>query len=118
MIGRLPVLTSLESLTRDDLVRILTEPKNALTRQYQAMMGYDQVELAFEQDALEAIADKAVEMEIGARGLRSIMEKLMTRIMYAVPSDKTIQKVVITRQCVEGNSAPTVIRRPEKAVNA
>ena len=118
LIGRLPVLTSLESLTRDDLVRILTEPKNALTRQYQAMMGYDQVELAFEQDALEAIADKAVEMEIGARGLRSIMEKLMTRIMYAVPSDKTIQKVVITRQCVEGNSAPTVIRRPEKAVNA
>lgn len=118
LIGRLPVLTSLESLTREDLVRILTEPKNALTRQYQAMLNYDQVELVFEPDALEAIADQAIKMEIGARGLRSIMEKLMTKIMYAVPSDKTIQKVVITKQCVEGTSAPTVLRRPEKAANA
>lgn len=118
LIGRLPVLTSLESLTREDLVRILTEPKNALTRQYQAMLNYDQVELVFEPDALEAIADQAIKMEIGARGLRSIMEKLMTKIMYAVPSDKTIQKVVITKQCVEGTSAPTVLRRSEKAANA
>lgn len=118
LIGRLPVLTSLESLSRDDLIRILTEPKNALTRQYQAMMAYDDVELVFEHDALEAIADKALDMEIGARGLRSIMEKLMTKIMYAVPSDKTIQKVVITKQCVEGKSAPTVLRRPERAANA
>lgn len=118
LIGRLPILTTLESLTREDLVHILTEPKNALTSQYQAMMNYDQVELIFEPDALTAIADKAISMEIGARGLRSIMEKLMTKIMYAVPSDKTIQKVVITKQCVEGESEPTILRRPEKAVNA
>ena len=118
LIGRLPVLTSLESLSRDDLVRILTEPKNALTHQYQVMMGYDDVELTFERNALEAIADQAMAMDIGARGLRSIMEKLMTKIMYAVPSDKTIQKVVITKQCVEGESAPTVLRRPERAANA
>lgn len=118
LIGRLPILTTLESLSRDDLVHILTEPKNALTKQYQVMMDYDQVELVFEPDALTAIADKAISMEIGARGLRSIMEKLMTKIMYAVPSDKTIQKVVITKECVEGEREPTILHWPEKAANA
>ena len=77
LIGRMPVLTSLNSLSREDLIRILTEPKNAMTKQYQALLGYDDVELEFESDALAAIADKAIDMEIGARGLRSVMEKIM-----------------------------------------
>lgn len=109
LIGRLPVLTSLDSLGRDDLVRILTEPKNAMTKQYQALMSYDGVELVFEDEALGAIADKAIELKIGARGLRSVMEKIMTDIMYTVPSDPTISKVVVTGDCVRNSTEPLVI---------
>ena len=109
LIGRLPVLTSLNSLKREDLVRILTEPKNAMTKQYQALMSYDGVELVFEDEALGAIADKAIEMKIGARGLRSVMEKIMTDIMYTVPSDPTITKVVVTANCVRNSTEPLVI---------
>ena len=109
LIGRLPVLTSLNSLKRDDLVRILTEPKNAMTKQYQVLMSYDDVELVFEDEALGAIADKAIEMKIGARGLRSVMEKIMTDIMYTVPSDPTITKVVVTADCVRNSTEPLVI---------
>ena len=115
LIGRMPVLTSLASLSREDLIRILTEPKNAMTKQYQALLGYDDVELEFEPDALAAVADKAIEMEIGARGLRSVMERVMTDIMYSVPSDPTIEKVVITKACVDGDEEPTVLRRLEQA---
>ena len=117
LIGRLPVLTSLDSLDRDDLVRILTEPKNAMTKQYKALMRYDGVELEFEPDALGAIADKAIEMKIGARGLRSVMEKTMTDIMYTVPSDPTIEKVVVTADCVRGVTEPLVIHgQPSDAI--
>ena len=115
LIGRMPVLTSLASLSREDLIRILTEPKNAMTKQYQALLGYDDVELEFEPDALAAVADKAIEMEIGARGLRSVMERVMTDIVYSVPSDPTIEKVVITKACVDGDEEPTVLRRLEQA---
>ena len=118
LIGRLPVLTSLRSLSREDLIRVLTEPKNALTKQYKAMMNYDQVELEFEEEALGAIADKAIAMEIGARGLRSVMEKTMTNIMFTVPSDKTIRKVIVTKQCVEDGSEPTILREGQPAVSA
>ncbi len=118
LIGRMPVLTSLQSLTREDLVRVLTEPKNALTKQYQAMLGYDHVELEFEPDALGAIADEAIAMNIGARGLRSVMEKLMTNIMYTVPSDKTIRKVIVTKECVTDHVEPTVIREAETSAEA
>ncbi|MBQ3263182.1 MAG: ATP-dependent Clp protease ATP-binding subunit ClpX [Oscillospiraceae bacterium] len=111
LIGRMPVLTSLNSLSREDLIRILTEPKNAMTKQYQALLGYDDVALEFEPDALAAIADKAINMEIGARGLRSVMEKIMTDIMYSVPSDPTIEKVVITAACVSGEESPRVTHR-------
>ncbi len=109
LIGRLPVVATLESLNRDDLVRILTEPKNSMTRQYQALMSYDGVELVYEEDALEAIADKAIEMKIGARGLRSVIEGVMTDIMFQVPSDRTAKKVIITADCVTGAAAPTII---------
>ena len=108
LIGRLPVVASLESLKREDLVRILTEPKNAMTKQYKALLSYDGVELEYEQEALEAIADKAIEMKIGARGLRSVMEGVMTDIMYKVPSDTTANKVIITADSVKNGISPVV----------
>ncbi len=111
LIGRMPVLTSLNSLSREDLIRILTEPKNALTKQYEALMRYDDVELVFEPDALGAMADKAIALEIGARGLRSVMEKIMTNILYSVPSDPTIDQVTITSACVNGEEEPIVHHR-------
>ncbi len=110
LIGRLPVITPLSSLGREDLVRILTEPKNALTKQYKALLDLDNVELIYEPEALDAIADKAIEMEIGARGLRSVMEKAMTKVMYEVPSDPTIRKVVITADCIKNGTEPEIIR--------
>ena len=108
LIGRLPVVASLESLKREDLVRILTEPKNSMAKQYKALMSYDGVELEYEQEALEAIADKAIEMKIGARGLRSVMEGVMTDIMYKVPSDSTANKVIITADSVKNGSSPII----------
>jgi ATP-dependent Clp protease ATP-binding subunit ClpX len=111
LIGRLPVTVPLNSLGKEDLIRILKEPKNALTRQYKALLGYDDVELVFEEDALEAIADRALKMEIGARGLRSVMEGIMTEIMFEVPSDPTISKVVVTADCVKNRISPIVIRK-------
>ncbi len=110
LIGRLPVIAPLKSLDRADLVRILTEPKNAMTKQYKALMEFDGVELDYEPEALEAIADKAIEMKIGARGLRSVMENIMTDIMYGVPSEKDIQKVIVTADCVNNNTSPEIIR--------
>lgn len=110
LIGRLPVIAPLTSLKRDDLVKILTEPRNAMTKQYKALMEYDGVELEYEQEALEAIADKAIEMKIGARGLRSVMEGIMTDTMYKIPSDYHASKVIITGDCVKNNTSPEVIR--------
>ena len=110
LIGRLPVICPLNSLSREDLVHILTEPKNALTRQYKALMEMDNVELVYEEEALEAIADKAIAMEIGARGLRSVMENTMTRVMYEVPSDPSIRRVVITADCIRNGTDPEIIR--------
>ena len=113
LIGRLPVVASLESLGRDDLVRILTEPKNAMTKQYKALMSMDNVELEYQPEALEAIADKAIAMKIGARGLRSVMEGVMTDVMYSVPSDTTASKIVITAQAVTEGVAPIVEHRAQ-----
>ena len=113
LVGRLPVVATLDSLGRDDLVRILTEPKNAMTKQYQTLLGYDQVELVFEPEALEAVADKAIERKIGARGLRSVMEGIMTDIMFSIPSDPTVKKVVVTADCVRNGVSPTVVHRED-----
>ena len=110
LVGRLPVITPLNSLDREDLKRILTEPKNAITKQYTALMELDGVKLEYEPAALEAIADKAIEMEIGARGLRSILEKIMTDIMFRVPSDKSIKRVIITADCVKNGKPPVALR--------
>ena len=106
LVGRLPVIASLNALKREDLVRILTEPKNALVKQYKKLMEYDEVDLEFQPEALEAIADKAIERNIGARGLRAVMEGILTPMMYDIPSDPTVVKAVITKDCVEGRSGP------------
>ena len=110
LVGRLPVITSLESLSKDDLVRILTEPKNALCRQYKRLLQFDNVELEYESEALEAVAQKAIDRQIGARGLRAVMEMLMIPVMYEIPSDEYIQRVVITEKCVNGEEPPRIIR--------
>ena len=102
LVGRLPVITSLQELKKDDLVRILTEPKNALTKQYAALLEMDNVELEILPEALDLIAEKAIERQIGARGLRAVMEQIMTKIMFRIPSDLTIRKVTITPECVQG----------------
>ena len=105
-IGRLPVVAALEQLTTDDLVRILTEPRNALVKQYQTLLSYDGVELEFDEDALQAIANKAIERKTGARGLRSIIEETMMDIMFEIPSRVEVTKVRITKDAVEGKDKP------------
>ena len=113
-IGRVPVVTTLNELDRDALIRILKEPKNALIKQYRKLFSYDGVKLSFEDDALDAIADLAVERKTGARGLRSIMEKAMMDVMYTIPSDNAIKECVITKACVLDGASPLTIReRPE-----
>lgn len=114
-IGRLPVMTALEKLTVDDLVRILTEPKNALVKQYQKLLALDHTELEFEHEALEAIAKKAIERNTGARGLRSIIEGIMLDVMFEIPSDDTIEKVIITKEAALEEGKPKIIYSKQKA---
>ena len=111
LVGRMPVITCLQSLTKDDLVRILVEPKNALAKQYQKLLQLDNVELEIQPEALEAIAQRAVDRQIGARGLRAIMEGIMTQIMFRIPSDLSIRKVIITPECVQGGE-PAIVADP------
>ena len=110
LVGRLPVITGLKALDEKQLVQILTEPKNALVKQYKKLLEYDNVELEFTPEALEAAAQKAVERKIGARGLRAVLEEVMTPIMYDVPSDDTIAKVTITPEAIRGEEEPLVER--------
>lgn len=111
-VGRVPICVSLEGLDRDALVRILKEPKNALIKQYQKLFDMDEVELTFEQEAIEAIADKAFERKTGARGLRAIMEGIMMDTMYEIPSDESIEACVITKEAVEGGNPLTIHKEP------
>ena len=110
-VGRVPINVSLKGLDKKALIRILTEPKNALIKQYQKLFGFDHVNLVFEEDAVDAIAEQAFERKTGARGLRSIMEKVMMNVMFEIPSDCTIEKCVITKGAVEGESEPLIYRR-------
>ena len=114
LVGRLPVITALNALNRQDLVRILTEPKNALVKQYQKLMEYDMVNLIFEPSALEAVADKSIERGIGARGLRAVLEEVITQIMYDIPSDGTVVEVDITAESVREGAEPRIVRDPER----
>jgi len=102
LVGRMPVITCLQDLKKEDLVRILKEPKNALTKQYEALLAMDNVALEITDDALEAVAQKAIERQIGARGLRAVMEQTMMKVMYVIPSDLSIKKVIIDADCIEG----------------
>ena len=113
LVGRMPVITCLQSLTQEDLVRILTEPKNALTRQYEKLLALDNVELEIRPEALQEIAKKALDRQIGARGLRSVMESVMTKIMFSIPSDLAIKKVIITPEAIRGGE-PTILRDAAK----
>lgn len=110
-IGRVPINVALEGLDKAALIRILTEPKNALIKQYQRLFEMDDVKLTFEKDAVDAIAELALERKTGARGLRSIMENTMMDVMYRIPSDDTIEEVVITKGAVKGESKPLVVRK-------
>ena len=111
LVGRMPVITCLQSLSRDDLIRILVEPKNALAKQYKKLLSLDHVELELHPAALEVIAQKALDRQIGARGLRAIMESVMMKIMFKIPSDLAIRKVIITPEALEGGE-PEIIRDP------
>lgn len=107
-IGRLPVIFTLEGLTKEMMVKILSEPRNAILKQYQKLLELDEVQLAFDQGALEAIAEKAMEKETGARALRAIIEEFMLDIMYEVPKDDNIGRVIITREYIEGTGGPVI----------
>ena len=112
LVGRLPVITNLESLKKEDLIRILTEPRNALVKQYKALLSLDEVELEITDDALDQIAQQAIDRQIGARGLRAVMEKTTQRVMFDIPSDLTIRKVTITADAVRGGQ-PQIVRTPD-----
>jgi len=110
-IGRLPVVCSVHQLTEQDLVAILTQPKNALAKQYRKFFAYDGVELVFAKDALEAIAREAIKLDTGARGLRSIIESVLTNVMFELPSRRDVIKCVVTRECIENRVEPTLVTR-------
>jgi ATP-dependent Clp protease ATP-binding subunit ClpX len=115
-VGRLPVVVTLESLDSDALINILTQPKNALVKQYRKLFEIDNVELSFTSESLKAIADEAIKRKTGARGLRSIVEELMTEVMFDIPSDETISKVIINEECISEKKNPEVVRLPEGEV--
>ena len=117
-VGRVPIGVSLQGLDEDALVRVLTEPKNAIIKQYEKLFEMDGVELKFEEDAIREIAKKAHERKTGARGLRSILEKLMLELMYEIPSDSRIHKVVITKTAVETGGEPLIMRRGSRLKKA
>ena len=108
-VGRLPIVTTLQELDKNALLKILVEPKNSLVKQYKKLLRYDDVELEFEADALEAIVNKAIERKTGARGLRSIVEDIMRDIMFEIPSNEKIEKCIITKKTVENNDSPKLI---------
>lgn len=110
-VGRVPIQVSLKGLDKDALIRILTQPKNALIKQYRKLFSYDGVKLSFEEDAIDTIAGEAHEQKTGARGLRSIMEKAMMNVMFTIPSDETVTECVITKDAAEGKAEPMLIRR-------
>ena len=114
----MPVTVSLELLDKEDLIRILTEPKNAIVKQYQKLLELDDVELEFDKEALEAIAETSLKRKTGARGLRAIMENIMMDTMFTVPSDETIKYCLVTKEAVLGEKAPSTEKieaRPESA---
>ena len=113
-VGRLPIIASLKELDKDALIEIVTKPKNALVKQYKKLLELDDVELEFEQEALEKIVEKAIERNTGARGLRSIVEEIMRDIMYDVPTNPKIEKCIITKETVEKTEGPKLVINENK----
>lgn len=111
LVGRLPVITTLDDLTEDQLVRVLVEPKNSLFKQYSAMFALDDVELVMDEDTMRAVAREAIKRKTGARGLRNIMEEILLNLMFMIPSDDSIAKVIITPEVVEGKASAQIVRR-------
>ena len=111
-VGRIPVITATKELTADDLVKILTEPKNAIVKQYKCMFEIEGVELEFTPEALRTIADEALTRKTGARGLRAICEATLEETMFDLPSDLSIKRVTVTREAVEGSASPEIVRTP------
>ena len=107
-LGRLPIIFALEGLTKEMMVKVLIEPRNAILKQYQGLLAMDEVDLSFEPEALEAIAEKALEKKTGARALRAILEEIMLDIMYEIPKDDNIGRVIITKNFIEGNGGPII----------
>ena len=116
-IGRLPITAALEPLSKEDLVNILTKPRNALVKQYQKLFAMDDVELEFEPKALDAIASKAIERRTGARGLRSIIESVMMDLMFEIPSRNDITKVVVTESIVTGTGQPDLYDEDNRLIS-
>lgn len=114
LVGRMPVITTLEALDVEALVRILSEPKNAILKQYTQLFDLDGVELVFTDDALKAVAQETLKRETGARGLRSVMEGLLTQLMFDIPSEPTVEKVLITAACVTDGAQPDIVYNPDK----
>ncbi len=110
-IGRLPVITSVSNLDKSALIQILTEPKNALVRQYQKLFELDDVQLEFEAGALDAIAELALKRGTGARGLRAIMEHVLLGVMYDIPGREDVEKVVVTAECINSDAQPKLVLR-------
>jgi ATP-dependent Clp protease ATP-binding subunit ClpX len=110
-VGRLPIAVAVDPLDEDALVEILTKPKNALLKQYKKLLKLDGVDIEFEEDAITAVAKKAIELKTGARGLRSILENVMMKLMFDVPSDKTIEKVIVTKEVITKKKDPIIVRK-------
>ena len=108
-IGRLPVTSAVHQLSRDDLITILTEPRNAIVKQFQRFFGFDGIELVFSTDALKAVADKALERETGARGLRSIIEEILLEVQFELPSRRDVKKCVVTKETIDRGVKPTLV---------
>lgn len=110
-VGRMPIVATLDQLTEEDLVRIMSEPKNSITKQYTKMMKLNDVDLEFTEDALKAVAQKSIKLKTGARGLRTIVEKAMLNVMYDIPSDKTVEKVIITKETIDEAQDPIIVKK-------
>lgn len=115
LIGRIPVITVLDNLDREALVKIMTEPKNSILKQYTKMFAFDGVKLEFQEDALKAVADITLERKTGARGLRSVLEGVLKELMFTIPSDATVERVIITQECVKDGASPIIIRNENRA---
>ncbi|MEZ3422006.1 MAG: ATP-dependent Clp protease ATP-binding subunit ClpX, partial [Eubacterium sp.] len=114
LIGRIPVITVLDNLDKNALVKIMTEPKNSILKQYTKLFEMDDVVLEFKKDALDAVADITLERKTGARGLRSVLENSLTDLMYKIPSDSTVEKIIITEDFIRSGAEPIILKNPKK----